>query len=117
MARPKPRLCECGCGRTLDGRADQRYLNRTHKKRAERTRQSELIGGTKGTAPYRDTDRPSQRPLSERDDVPPTGLSRSTDPIAELRHAVNTALLVPGLLSQAERELLRQVRDQFKEAK
>ncbi len=30
------RECACGCGRTLTGRTDQKYLNATHRQRGQR---------------------------------------------------------------------------------
>ena len=50
------RVCACGCGRPLEGRADQKYLNASHRKRGERGRRSELAHVTSVTARLTGTD-------------------------------------------------------------
>ena len=69
----KRRLCGCGCGRALDGRADQRYVNATHRKRGERERRGERVSVTSVTARLT-----GSRP-SERGHVSELGLSRLQD--------------------------------------
>lgn len=39
------RICACGCGQTIAGRTDQKYLNATHRKRAERVRNVTSVTG------------------------------------------------------------------------
>src|SRR5215471_17066257 len=67
------RLCVCGCGRALEGRADQKYLNASHRKRGQRSRRSELATVTNVTGRLLGTD-----PL-QKGHVSELGMSRLQD--------------------------------------
>ncbi len=111
MSRAKPRYCECGCGSRLDGRANKRYLNATHRKAGER-RRTQLESVTSVTGPYRDTDPLSNVTVPELKKSRIKGTRGQVDTVVATIEFCRTI----GFLSDADREHLGWVLGWLKEA-